>query len=87
MQGGDPAVNRYLDWVSAEVKRDYAIDLRIVHIADAAGYGKAPATEARRAKHRFRRSAVGQRRELPTLKTASLLPSRMGGDAAKLALC
>ena len=34
--GGDPAVNRYLDWVSAEVKRDYAVDLRIVHIADAA---------------------------------------------------
>ena len=31
--GGDPAVNRYLDWVSGEVKRDYAIDLRIVHIA------------------------------------------------------
>lgn len=34
--GGDEAVNHYLDWVSGEVKRDYAINLRIVHIADAA---------------------------------------------------
>lgn len=45
--GGDPAVNRYLDWVSAEVKRDYAIDLRIVHIADAADAVKRIQTEAR----------------------------------------
>ena len=45
--GGDPAVNRYLDWVSAEVKRDYAIDLRIVHIADAADTVKRLQTEAR----------------------------------------
>lgn len=44
--GGDPAVNRYLDWVSAEVKRDYAIDLRIVHIADAADTVKRLQTEA-----------------------------------------
>ena len=34
--GGDPAVNRYLAWVSEEVKRYYAIDLRIVPVADAA---------------------------------------------------
>ncbi|MEA1064885.1 ABC transporter substrate-binding protein [Erwinia sp. HR93] len=34
--GGDPAVNRYLEWVRAEVGRHYAIDLRIVHLADAA---------------------------------------------------
>lgn len=45
--GGDPAVNRYLDWVSAEVKRDYAIDLRVVHIADAADTVKRIQTEAK----------------------------------------
>jgi len=45
--GGDPAVNRYLDWVSEEVKRDYAIDLRIVHIADAADAVKRIQSEAR----------------------------------------
>ncbi|HBW0981088.1 TPA: ABC transporter substrate-binding protein [Klebsiella aerogenes] len=45
--GGDPAVNRYLDWVSAEVKRAYAVDLRIVHIADAADAVKRIQTEAR----------------------------------------
>lgn len=45
--GGDPAVNRYLDWVSGEVKRDYAIDLRIVHTADAADAVKRIQTEAR----------------------------------------
>ncbi|HBY9711197.1 ABC transporter substrate-binding protein [Klebsiella aerogenes] len=45
--GGDPTVNRYLDWVSAEVKRDYAVDLRIVHIADAADAVKRIQTEAR----------------------------------------
>lgn len=45
--GGDEAVNRYLDWVSGEVKRDYAIDLRIVHIADAADTVKRIQTESR----------------------------------------
>lgn len=45
--GGDEAVNHYLDWVSGEVKRDYAIDLRIVHIADAADTVKRIQTEAR----------------------------------------
>ncbi|MBV8041231.1 ABC transporter substrate-binding protein [Pluralibacter sp.] len=45
--GGDQAVNRYLDWVSGEVKRDYAIDLRIVHIADAADAVKRIQTETR----------------------------------------
>lgn len=44
--GGDEAVNHYLDWVSAEVKRDYAINLRIVHIADAADTVKRIKTEA-----------------------------------------
>lgn len=43
--GGDPAVNKYLDWVSGEVKRDYAITLRIVHIADAADTVKRIQTE------------------------------------------
>ena len=50
--GGDPAVNRYLDWVSAEVKRDYAVDLRIVHIADAADAVKRIQTEARAGRSR-----------------------------------
>ena len=44
--GGDPAVNRYLAWVSEEVKRHYAIDLRIVPIADAADAVKRIQTEA-----------------------------------------
>ncbi|MGU9865302.1 ABC transporter substrate-binding protein [Kluyvera ascorbata] len=44
--GGDDAVNHYLDWVSGEVKRDYAINLRIVHIADAADTVKRIQTEA-----------------------------------------
>lgn len=50
--GGDPAVNRYLDWVSAEVKRDYAVDLRIVHIADAGDAVKRIQTEARAGRSR-----------------------------------
>lgn len=50
--GGDPAVNRYLDWVSTEVKRDYAVDLRIVHIADAADAIKRIQTEARAGRSR-----------------------------------
>ncbi|HEJ0332522.1 TPA: ABC transporter substrate-binding protein [Klebsiella aerogenes] len=50
--GGDPAVNRYLDWVSAEVKRDYAVDLRIVHIADAGDAVKRIQIEARAGRSR-----------------------------------
>ena len=44
--GGDEAVNHYLDWVSGEMKRDYDINLRIVHIADAADSVKRIQTEA-----------------------------------------
>ena len=44
--GGDPAVNRYLDWVSGEMKTHYAIDLRIVRLADAADAVKRIQTEA-----------------------------------------
>jgi len=43
--GGDPAVNRYLDWVSGEMKTHYAIDLRIVRLADAADAVKRIQTE------------------------------------------
>ncbi len=43
---GDPSVNRYLDWVSARMQRDYAIDLRIVPLADAADAVKRIQTEA-----------------------------------------
>lgn len=43
--GGDPAVNRYLDWVSEEMKTHYAINLKIVHLADAADAVKRIQTE------------------------------------------
>lgn len=76
--GGDPAVNRYLDWVSGEVKRDYAIDLRIVHIADAADAVKRIQSEARAG-----RSQGGSidlmwvnGENFRTLKNASLLQTR-----------
>ncbi|HAT1644747.1 TPA: ABC transporter substrate-binding protein [Raoultella planticola] len=73
--GGDPAVNRYLDWVSAEVKRDYAIDLRIVHIADAADTVKRLQTEARAGrKHNGSVDLLWVNGEnFRTLKTANLL--------------
>ncbi|MBB1199544.1 ABC transporter substrate-binding protein [Enterobacteriaceae bacterium 89] len=45
--GGDQAVNRYLDWVSGEVKTEYGINLKIVHIADAADAVKRIQTEAK----------------------------------------
>lgn len=45
--GGDQAVNRYLNWVQGEVKRENGIDLRIVPIADAADAVKRIQTEAR----------------------------------------
>ncbi|GAB5072313.1 ABC transporter substrate-binding protein [Citrobacter sedlakii] len=44
--GGDPAINRYLDWVSGEMKTHYAIDLKIVRLADAADAVKRIQTEA-----------------------------------------
>ncbi|MFW2191212.1 ABC transporter substrate-binding protein [Klebsiella quasipneumoniae] len=50
--GGDPAVNHYLAWVSEEVKRHYAIDLRIVPIADAADAVKRIQTEAQAGRRR-----------------------------------
>ena len=43
--GGDQAVNRYLDWVSGEMKTHYAINLKIVHLADAADAVKRIQTE------------------------------------------
>lgn len=44
--GGDNAVNQYLDWVSSEMKTHYAIDLKIVRLADAADAVKRIQTEA-----------------------------------------
>ncbi|WP_447215130.1 ABC transporter substrate-binding protein [Citrobacter pasteurii] len=44
--GGDNAVNQYLDWVSAEMKTHYAINLKIVRLADAADAVKRIQTEA-----------------------------------------
>lgn len=73
--GGDPAVNRYLDWVSGEVKRAYDVDLKIVHLSDASDAVKRIQTEA----------SVGRRRggsidllwvngeNFRTLKQANLL--------------
>ncbi|MEH0885620.1 ABC transporter substrate-binding protein [Enterobacter sp. UNJFSC 003] len=43
--GGDRAVNDYLDWVSGEMKTHYAINLKIVHLADAADAVKRIQTE------------------------------------------
>ena len=50
--GGDPAVNRYLDWVSGEVKQAYGVNLKVVHIADAADAVKRIRTEARAGRSR-----------------------------------
>lgn len=44
--GGDPAVNRYLDGVSREVKSHYDITLNVVHLADAGDAVKRIQTEA-----------------------------------------
>ncbi|POT57619.1 ABC transporter substrate-binding protein [Citrobacter amalonaticus] len=44
--GGDNAVNQYLDWVSGEVKTHYAVDLKIVRLADAADAVKRIQTES-----------------------------------------
>lgn len=44
--GGDNAVNQYLDWVSGEMKTHYAINLKIVRLADAADAVKRIQTES-----------------------------------------
>ncbi|MTH46861.1 ABC transporter substrate-binding protein [Intestinirhabdus alba] len=44
--GGDAAVNQYLAWVRGEMKTHYAIDLKIVRLADAADAVKRIQTEA-----------------------------------------
>lgn len=73
--GGDGAVNKYLDWVSGEVKREYAINLRIVHIADAADTVKRIQTEAKAG--RTRKGSVDllwvNGENFRTLKEANLL--------------
>ncbi|VTN08255.1 ABC-type uncharacterized transport system, periplasmic component [Raoultella terrigena] len=87
--GGDPAVNRYLDWVSEAVKRDYAIDLRIVHIADAADAVRRIQTEARAG--RSRGGSIDllwvNGENFHTLKGRRAAANRVGADAAQLALC
>lgn len=45
-RGGDSAINQYLDWVSGEMKTHYAVDLKIVRLADAADAVKRIQTEA-----------------------------------------
>lgn len=73
--GGDPAVNRYLDWVSGEMKTHYAITLKIVHLADAADAVKRIQTE--RAAGRNSRGSVDllwvNGENFRTLKEANLL--------------
>lgn len=73
--GGDEAVNRYLDWVSGEVKTHYAIDLKIVHLADAADAVKRIQTE--QAAGRSRNGSVDllwvNGENFRTLKEANLL--------------
>lgn len=44
--GGDPAVNSYLDWVSQEMHKHYAITLKIVRLSDAAQAVKRIQSEA-----------------------------------------
>ncbi|HDS9357927.1 TPA: ABC transporter substrate-binding protein [Enterobacter chengduensis] len=76
--GGDPAVNRYLDWVSGEMKTHYAINLKIVRLADAADAVKRIQTE-----HAAGRDANGSvdllwvnGENFRTLKEAGLLQTR-----------
>lgn len=73
--GGDEAVNRYLDWVSGEVKTHYAINLKIVHLADAAEAVKRIQTE--QAAGRSRNGSVDllwvNGENFRTLKEANLL--------------
>ncbi len=73
--GGDEAVNRYLDWVSGEVKTHYAINLKIVHLADAADAVKRIQTE--QAAGRSRNGSVDllwvNGENFRTLKEANLL--------------
>ncbi len=87
--GGDPAVNRYLAWVSEEVKRYYAIDLRIVPVADAADAVKRIQTEAQAGRRQTGGSVDllwinGE--NFRTLKQANAA-HRLGRIAAQLALC
>ncbi len=87
--GGDPAVNRYLAWVSEEVKRHYAIDLRIVPVADAADAVKRIQSEAQA--DRRQGGSVDllwiNGENFRTLKQANLLLTGWAGIAAQLALC
>nr|WP_226842087.1 ABC transporter substrate-binding protein [Enterobacter cloacae complex sp. I2] len=73
--GGDEAVNRYLNWVSGEVKTHYAINLKIVHLADAADAVKRIQTE--QAAGRSRNGSVDllwvNGENFRTLKEANLL--------------
>lgn len=43
--GGDPAANRYLDWVADQMQRHYAINLQVVHVNDASEVVTRIATE------------------------------------------
>ncbi len=81
--GGDTAINRYLDWVSGEMKTHYAINLKIVRLADAADAVKRIQTEA--AAGRKTGGSVDllwvNGENFRTLKEAKLLQTRLGGSA------
>ncbi len=87
--GGDTAINRYLDWVSGEMKTHYAINLKIVRLADAADAVKRIQTEV--AAGRKTGGSVDllwvNRRKLPHLKRGQFITNGLGGDSAQLALC
>ena len=88
-QGGDTAINRYLDWVSGEMKTHYAINLKIVRLADAADAVKRIQTEA--AAGRKTGGSVDllwvNGENFRTLKRGQFITNGLGGDSAQLALC
>ncbi len=45
--GGDTAINRYLDWVSGEMKTHYAINLKIVRSGGCRRRGEAHSDRSR----------------------------------------
>ncbi len=87
--GGDTAINRYLDWVSGEMKTHYAINLKIVRLADAADAVKRIQTEA--AAGRKTGGSVDllwvNGENFRTLKRGQFITNGLGGDSAQLALC
>ncbi|VDZ88583.1 ABC transporter solute-binding protein [Lelliottia amnigena] len=87
--GGDQAVNRYLDWVSGEMKTHYAITLKNRASCRCRRCGQTHPDGIRRwAKNqRFCRFTVGERGEFPHAERGRLAANGLGANAAELALC